>query len=66
MTGTRHVLAFVTDDVLAWWLNGTFDESMREWWTTPDAIDTATELVHVMFQSLNDHGWEIVPVNRAP
>mgnify|MGYP001558056857 CR=1 FL=1 len=57
----RDVLAAATDDLLAWWLTGTHDEHMREWWSTPEAVDTATEVVHVMLQTIEEHGWQIVP-----
>ncbi len=41
------------DAVLMWWLNGTDDESMRAWWSTGDAHDTAAALVDVVMDSLN-------------
>lgn len=60
MNGRREILGFLTDDLLAWWLSGTHDEAMKEWWATSDAVDTATETIHCMIQSLEDHGWQIV------
>lgn len=54
----RDVLGFLTDDLLAYWLAN--DETLREWLATPTAVDSATEVIHMVLESLEVHGYRIV------
>lgn len=55
----REYVGHVVDGILTYWLNGTQDEAMREWWTTPEASDAALELAHAMFQAIEERGMVI-------
>ncbi len=53
MSGRRSYLGAATDAILEYWLAGTHDADMAEWWTTDEAVDAAGE----MFSAVMDE-WE--------
>lgn len=60
----RDWVTIIADAVMSYWLTGTEDEDMREWWQTDDAADCARELAaHLLDEiqgrlgyTLNDPG----------
>ena len=52
----RHYLAAFTDAVMAYWLNGTHDEDMLEWWTTDEAVDACTEMFGAFITVCDERG----------
>jgi hypothetical protein len=42
----------IADAVQAWWLSGTDDPDLREWWGTQDAQETASTLAEVVFGAM--------------
>lgn len=41
-----------TDAILVYWLNGTRDPDLAEWWQTPEAAECATEMADAILAAL--------------
>jgi len=52
------------DAVMSYWLNGTEDESLLEWWTSSDAAAAAGEIVDAVLAVTGD-GWRVVARDLA-
>lgn len=61
----RAVLGVLTDAVMGYWLAGTHDPDLREWWQSEDAVDTCTELIHAELEALEEVGYRIVRVDQV-
>jgi len=66
MTERQSTETVLTDAVLTYWLNGTHDDDMREWWETPEAVSCAEELVGALLQAITDQGWYIAQNDSDP
>ena len=44
MSDRRDYLAAFTDAIMGYWLSGTTDPDMAEWWTTDEAVEATTEM----------------------
>lgn len=55
----REYVGHVVDAILTYWLSGTENEELREWWETQDASDCALELAHLMLEAIEHLGMVI-------
>jgi hypothetical protein len=51
-TPKDEVVERIADAVQAWWLSGTDDPDLREWWGTQDAQETASTLAEVVLAAM--------------
>lgn len=56
----------MADAVMAYWLTGTDDPDMREWWQTDDAISTCHDLIAAQMQAIEDAGYLVVLAGDLP